>query len=90
MRKPDAPLQKQRHMDQLLCSNCTADQRLCFRYTDSTIPLGLNPKSIFCDGTESCCKGNRCKPRRLVFLHSGSFDVLTILAFGMCRDRDEL
>ena len=22
-----------------LCSNCTADQHLCFRYTDSTIPL---------------------------------------------------
>ena len=22
-----------------LCSNCTAEQRLCFRYTDSTIPL---------------------------------------------------
>ena len=22
-----------------LCSNCTADQRLCFRYIDSTIPL---------------------------------------------------
>ena len=22
-----------------LCSNCEADQRLCFRYTDSTIPL---------------------------------------------------
>ena len=24
-----------------LCSNCTADQRLCFRYTDSTIPILL-------------------------------------------------
>ena len=22
-----------------LCSNCTADQRLCFHHTDSTIPL---------------------------------------------------
>ena len=28
-----------------LCRNCTADQRLCFRYTDSTIPL--LPKSGF-------------------------------------------
>ena len=28
----------------LLCSNCTADQGLCFRYTDNTIPLYLNPK----------------------------------------------
>ena len=25
-------------------SNDAADQRLCFRYTDSTIPLLLNPK----------------------------------------------
>ena len=36
------PLRKQRRgsADQL-CSNCTADQRLCFRYTDSTISLLL-------------------------------------------------
>ena len=27
-----------RDADQL-CSNCTADQRLCFRYTDGTTPL---------------------------------------------------
>ena len=27
-----------------LCSNCTADQRLCFRCTDSTIPLLLKSK----------------------------------------------
>ena len=29
--------------DQQVCSNCTADQRLCFRYKDSTIPPLLNP-----------------------------------------------
>ena len=29
---------KNKGADQL-CSNCTADQHLCFRYTDSTIPL---------------------------------------------------
>ena len=36
-----------------LRSNCEADQRLCFRYTDSTIPLlsksnmsGLYPSSV--------------------------------------------
>ena len=28
-----------------LCSNCEADQRLCFRYSDSTTPL--LPKSEF-------------------------------------------
>ena len=33
------PMQKQRRKSAV--SNCTADQRLCFRYTDSTIPLPL-------------------------------------------------
>ena len=27
-----------------LCSNCTADQRLCFRHKDTTIPLLLMSK----------------------------------------------
>ena len=27
------------HMRKQRRSNCAADQRLCFRYTDSTIPL---------------------------------------------------
>ena len=35
-----------------LCSNCTADQRLCLRFTDSTIPPLLIPKisrlAFFC------------------------------------------
>ena len=36
--------------------NCTADQRLCFSYTDSTLPLLLNSKismflACFCDCT---------------------------------------
>ena len=38
MRKQDFCLCKNKGTDQL-CSNCTADQRLCFRYTDSTISL---------------------------------------------------
>ena len=37
-RKPDFCLCENKGTDQL-CSNCTADQRLCFRYKDSTIPL---------------------------------------------------
>ena len=36
MRKPDFCLCENKDTDQL-CSNCTADQRLCFRYTVSTI-----------------------------------------------------
>ena len=34
-------------MYQMSRSNCTADQRLCFRYTDSTIPRLL--LACFCD-----------------------------------------
>ena len=37
MKKPDFCLCKNKGADQL-CSNCEADQQLCFCYTDSTIP----------------------------------------------------
>ena len=53
MRKWDYCLRKNTGADQL-CSNCTADQRLCFRYTDSTI--SLLPKSeisSFCPFSET-------------------------------------
>ena len=45
MRKPDFCQCETKGADQL-CSNCTADQRLCFHYTDtsSTIPLLLLSK----------------------------------------------
>ena len=38
MRKPNFCICKSKDADQL-CSNRQADQRLCFRYTDSKIPL---------------------------------------------------
>ena len=38
MRKLDFCICEKKDADQLH-SNCAADQRLCFRYTDSTIPL---------------------------------------------------
>ena len=38
VRKPDVCLCETKDSDQL-CSNCEADQRLCLRYTDSTIPV---------------------------------------------------
>ena len=38
MRKPDFCRSKTKGADQL-CSDCTTDQRLCFCYMDSTIPL---------------------------------------------------
>ena len=40
MRKSTKCLGENKGADQL-CSNCTADQRLCFRYTGSTISLLL-------------------------------------------------
>ena len=43
MRKPDFRLCENKGADQLR-SNCEADQRLCFRYSDSTIPLLLIAK----------------------------------------------
>ena len=38
MRKPALSICENKDADQL-CGNHTADQRLCFRYTNSTIPL---------------------------------------------------
>ena len=38
MRKTDFFLCENKGTDQL-CSNCEADHRLCFCYTDSTVPL---------------------------------------------------
>ena len=40
MRKPAFCICENKDADQLR-GNCEADQRLCFRYTDSTIPLLL-------------------------------------------------
>ena len=55
MRKPDFCICENKDADQL-CGNRTADQRLCFRYTDSTIPLlprpeRFKPITIFCGCT---------------------------------------
>ena len=50
MRKPAFCICENKDADQLR-SNCAADQRLCFRYTDSTIPL--LPKSEFSSLTPS-------------------------------------
>ena len=43
MGKPTISIGENKGADQLP-SNCEADQRLCFRYTDSTISLLLDPK----------------------------------------------
>ena len=43
MGKPTICLGENKGADQLR-SYCEADQRLCFRYSDSTVPLLLYPK----------------------------------------------
>ena len=43
MGKPTICIGENKDADQLR-GNREADQRLCFRYSDSTIPLLLNPK----------------------------------------------
>ena len=43
MGKPTICMGENKDADQLR-GNREADQRLCFRYSDSTIPLNLNPK----------------------------------------------
>ena len=50
MRKPDFCICENKDADQLR-GNREADQRLCFRYTDSAIPLLYKPLSIFCGCT---------------------------------------
>ena len=50
MRKPDFCICENKDADQL-CGNSEADQRLCFRYTDSTIPLLSKPLAILCGCT---------------------------------------
>ena len=46
MRKPAFCICENKDADQLR-GNREADQRLCFRYTDSTIPLPCKPLAIF-------------------------------------------
>ena len=76
VRKLDFYLCKNKGADQLR-SNCKADQRLCFRYTDSTISLLLKTKiSSFClllGLYRSVCVRPGRKPRRPVFSHHCSF-----------------
>ena len=72
-------MRKQRVKDaDQLCSNCTADQRLCFHYTDSTIPVFFpNPKfqasSHLLWLYSPVCVGPGRKPLRPVFSQRGLY-----------------
>ena len=62
MRKPGFCMCENKDADQLH-SNCAADQRLCFRYTDSTIPLLPNSEiSSLCPSSMTAQPG-LCRTR---------------------------
>ena len=76
MRKPAFCICKKKDADQL-CRNCAADQHLCFRYTDSAIPLlsksetsSLKSSSV---AVQPVCFGAGRKPQRQVFTQWGSY-----------------
>ena len=76
MRKQDFSLCKNKDADQL-CSNCTADQCLCFRHSDTVQFLFyLNPEfqasSFLLSLYSAVCVRLGRKPRKLVFLRRGS------------------
>ena len=77
VRKPTICICEIKVADQLR-SNCEADQRLCFRYKDSTIPLlskskfsGLQPSSVTAQA------GLCSKTTLLVFPRGGSNSIKT-------------
>ena len=76
MRKPFFCICENKDADQLR-GNREADQRLCFRYTDSTTLYFLNPKfqtsSHLLWLYSLVCIGPGRKPRRPVFSERGSF-----------------
>ena len=73
MRKPAFCICENKDADQLR-SNFEADQRLCFRHIDSTIPLlsksDISSVAVLCS---LVCVGPGRKPRRPIFSQRGSF-----------------
>ena len=80
MRKPAFCICENKEADQLR-SNCEADQHLCFRYTDSAIPLLPKSKKFQASSHllwlhSPVCVGPGRKPRRPVFSQRGSYKTL--------------
>ena len=74
MRKPAFCICENKDADQLR-SNREADQRLCFRYTDSTIPLlpKFQASSHLLSQYSLVCVGPGRKSQRPVFSQQGSY-----------------
>ena len=75
MRKPGFGICENKGADQL-CGNRTTDQRLCFHYTDSVIPLlpisEFQASSHLLWQYSPVCVGPGRKPRTPVFSERGS------------------
>ena len=75
VRKPTICMGENKDADQLR-SNCEADQRLCFRYTDSTFPPLLIPKFSRFWVSSVTVQAGLCRtwsePKSLVFSCTGS------------------
>ena len=78
MGKPTICLGKNKDADQL-CSNCTADHRLCFCYTDSTVPLLLKSDISSFWPASVIVQAGLChtwsEPKLLVLSRTGSFHI---------------
>ena len=94
MRKLDFCLCENKDADQL-CSNCTADQRLCFHCSDSTIPPQPLPKiSRFYLSSETVQAGlcqTWSETPKTSFLASGlifSIDTVHVMVDKIMRNKD--
>ena len=90
MRKPTICISENKDADQLR-GNREADQRLCFRYTDSTLPLLLNPKfpvssHLLCLYSPVCVEPVR-KPH-CWFSHEAAHMTAAIQGLKSCLDYD--
>ena len=76
MGKPTICLCENKGADRL-CSKCEADQRLCFRCTDNTIPLLSKSKMSSLYPSSVTVQPGLCRtwsvPKLLVFLRTGSY-----------------
>ena len=82
MRKPTFCICENKGADQLR-SNCAADQSLCFRFKDSTIPLLPNPNfqassNLLRMYSPISVEPGR-KPRRQVFMRHGSLSATVVI-----------
>ena len=75
MRKPAFSICENKDADQL-CGKGKADQRLCFRYMDSTIPPlpKFQASSHLLWLYSLICVGPGREPQRLVFSQQGSYE----------------